>query len=173
MEIVDLASQPGPLIRRLQTVHAAIFAAVLGTEVTSPQLAMLCVIAEEPGIDQGLALTRAHVDRSTGTDIVARLRRRRLIDQRVDPRDSRRRLLSLTPAGEALVEDLMPRALDVGADLMDGLDESEQAALMSLMRRILDRWEGEEIVKVTARHLDASKRSTAGSRRAMASEVIS
>lgn len=141
MEVVDLAAQPGPLIRRLQSLHVSIFASVLGSDVTSPQFGLLCVVAAGGTVDQGDALVEANLDRSTGADVAARLHRRGLLLQEVDPADSRRRLLSLTRDGEELLERLMPNAAVVGDRLLSPLDETERRTLMDLMAKVVAEWD--------------------------------
>lgn len=141
MEVVDLAAQPGPLIRRLQSLHASIFVSVLGSEVTSPQFGLLTVVARQGTVDQGDALVEANLDRSTGADVAARLHRRGLLLQEVDPDDSRRRLLSLTRDGEQLLDRLMPDAATVGDRLLSPLDESERHTLMDLMAKVVAEWD--------------------------------
>lgn len=87
--------------------------------VTGPQRLVVRIIGRFPGIPAGHLARLLHVHPSTLTGILRRLDRQSLVRKRVDPRDGRRLLLSLTKKGrrfdvkaEGTIEAAIQRALD-------------------------------------------------------------
>jgi DNA-binding MarR family transcriptional regulator len=74
--------------------------AVLG--VTGPQRLVLRIVGRFPGITAGNLARLLHLHPSTLTGVLKRLQQQGLIHRRADPRDARRTLLALTPAGRRL-----------------------------------------------------------------------
>ncbi|HEY8923122.1 MAG TPA: MarR family transcriptional regulator [Polyangia bacterium] len=70
--------------------------------VTAPQRLVVRMVGRFPGVQAGHLAQLLHVHPSTLTGIIQRLEKQGLIRKRVDPRDGRRTLLSLTDAGHAL-----------------------------------------------------------------------
>jgi len=88
--------------------------------VTGPQRLVIRIVGRFPGIPAGELAALLHVHPSTLTGILKRLERRRLLKRRIDPRDGRRFLFSLTDAGrdidrerEGTIEIAVERALAV------------------------------------------------------------
>jgi MarR family transcriptional regulator, organic hydroperoxide resistance regulator len=86
--------------------------------VTGPQRLVIRIVGRFPGIPAGHLARLLHVHPSTLTGILKRLEQQGLMRKRVDPRDARRLLLSLTDAGrvfdvetEGTVEAAVQRAL--------------------------------------------------------------
>ena len=75
-------------------------AAVLG--LTGPQRLAIRILGRTEGITPGALAEVLHLHASTLTGILRRLEDRGLISRVPDPRDSRRSLLFLTPAGRTL-----------------------------------------------------------------------
>ena len=73
--------------------------------ITGPQRLVLRIVGKFPGISVGRLARLLDVHPSTVTGLADRLIRRGLLRRRPDPRDARRQLLGLTPAGHALDED--------------------------------------------------------------------
>ncbi|MBW1597746.1 MarR family winged helix-turn-helix transcriptional regulator [Streptomyces sp. JJ38] len=70
------------------------------------------------------------------TKRVDRLVARGLVARTVDEADSRGRLITLTPAGAALTDELIAVHLDNQRRLLAGLDDEEAAHLADLLRRL-------------------------------------
>ena len=86
--------------------------------VTAPQRLVIRIVGRFPGIPAGELAALLHVHPSTLTGILQRLERQKRVRRRVDPRDARRSLLSLTEDGRSFdnaaagtVEDAVERAL--------------------------------------------------------------
>jgi MarR family transcriptional regulator, organic hydroperoxide resistance regulator len=71
--------------------------------VTAQQRLVLLFVGRFPSIVAGHLAELLHLHPSTLTGILRRLERQRLVSVRRDPRDARRRLLGLTPAGRSVV----------------------------------------------------------------------
>ncbi len=87
--------------------------------VTGPQRLVLRIVGRFPGLPAGHLAKLLHVHPSTLTGILKRLERQGLMRRRVDPRDGRRLLLSLTEKGrdfdvetEGTVEAAIQHALE-------------------------------------------------------------
>ncbi|MFK0214641.1 MarR family winged helix-turn-helix transcriptional regulator [Streptomyces sp. NPDC090298] len=70
------------------------------------------------------------------TKRVDRLEARGLVARRVDATDSRGRLISLTPEGVALTDELIAVHLDNQRRLLAGLDDDERTRLAALLERL-------------------------------------
>jgi DNA-binding MarR family transcriptional regulator len=70
--------------------------------VTGPQRLVLRIVGRFPGIPAGHLARMLHLHPSTLTGVLKRLERQRLVRKRVDPRDARRVLVSLTDQGRSL-----------------------------------------------------------------------
>jgi DNA-binding MarR family transcriptional regulator len=66
-----------------------------------------------------------------------RLERAGLVQRRPNPRDGRGVLVRLTPTGKDLAEDAMGTLIDAQAAGIQGLDETERAAMAGLLRSLL------------------------------------
>jgi DNA-binding MarR family transcriptional regulator len=134
----DLRRHPGHLIRRAQQVHYWLWNAEVSADVTSPQFAVLYALRAEKNIDQKTLGERVSLDRSTTAEVVARLKARGLVQRIRDPRDARRNLLRLTPAGVRITERLIPRAVRMNRLLVSALTEREQAELLRMLNLVVD-----------------------------------
>ena len=60
-----------------------------------------------------------------------------LVTRRVDPRDNRFTLVTLTPAGRRLLDELSTRTAELEVRLLEGLSEEERAGMVRCMKRML------------------------------------
>ena len=134
---IALSDEPGHLIRRAQQIAVSTFNEVHGRRVTPVQYAILRTLSESPGIDQVTLAQMIALDTSTTADIAARLETKGLIVRAMLPR--RQRSLSLTPAGEAMLEELRPGADLMYDAMMAHLTAEEQQELMRLLRKFVDQ----------------------------------
>ncbi|GAA3202309.1 MarR family winged helix-turn-helix transcriptional regulator [Microbacterium terregens] len=124
---------PGHLLRRAQQVHTALFAAEFDRELTGPQYAALRVLATHPSISQRELGELAALDKSTAADLVQRLARRGWITREPDAADGRRRVLSLSPAGESAVSGFTPRVALVQERLLEPLTPQDRERFLALL----------------------------------------
>jgi DNA-binding MarR family transcriptional regulator len=95
--------RPGHLIRLAQQRHAALWAEELEGLLTGPQYAVLRVLDRTGPLGQGTLAERAALDRSSASEVLARMEGRGLIARRSDPGDRRTREVSLTGEGAGVV----------------------------------------------------------------------
>src|SRR5690606_10053108 len=100
-DLTDLLPHTGSLIRRAQQRHAAQWARLVSSTITSVQFAALAVLADTPGASQRQLGDALEIDRSTVADLAARLERHGLVAREQDAADRRRYVLRLTPVGRA------------------------------------------------------------------------
>ncbi|TMC08418.1 MAG: MarR family transcriptional regulator [Chloroflexi bacterium] len=129
----DLWQHPGHLIRRAVQVLNTVWAEEVSKTVTSPQFAVLNALLREPGLGQQALGSRVALDRSTVAEVVARLTERQLVRWRRDAADGRRKVIELTPRGEALLQELIPRTHRMTRRLVQGLRAGEEADLLRLL----------------------------------------
>lgn len=129
---------PGHLIRRLHQHSTQLFGQrvqAAGSDLTSMQFAALDALRFHPGIDQaGLAEAIAK-DRATIGAVVDRLEQKGLVARVVSPRDKRARVLSLTPAGAAVLDGLVPVVEALQRDILPGLSDAEYEQFIALAAR--------------------------------------
>ena len=84
---------------------------------------------------------RERVQRPTATRLIARLEELGVLQRAGDPQDRRSSLLSVTPEGHALMEDLRHRKTAYLAHRLEGLDRDERATLdraAAILERLLE-----------------------------------
>ncbi len=87
-------------IRRIvQSLRESSRASEQLTGLSAAQSFVLTRLAEEDALSVNELAARTYTHQSSVSEVVARLVRRRLVVQRPDPADRRRRLLTLTPRG--------------------------------------------------------------------------
>jgi DNA-binding MarR family transcriptional regulator len=132
---IQLHDEPGHLIRRAQQIAVSKFHEVHGRHVTPIQYAILRTLHESPGIDQVTLAQMIALDTSTTADIAARLESKGWILREVLPRRQRR--LSLTPAGEEVLLELMPGVRIHYESMMNSLEPAEQKEFLRLLRKFV------------------------------------
>ncbi|HEX6739316.1 MAG TPA: MarR family winged helix-turn-helix transcriptional regulator [Vicinamibacteria bacterium] len=139
-----------PLARLIGLARRRLKQAV-GARVTryglSPQQFWVLVFLEDAGGPTLSALCeRLRCDAPTASRIVSALTRRGLVRPARDPRDRRRVLLHLTPAGRRQGAELQPLAAEVRGAVERDLDRNEAAELRRLLNKViasLDRYHTE------------------------------
>lgn len=135
----DFYFAPGHLIRRAQQLHTSVWVSIVGEDLTSPQFAVLNVLYEHPGIDQTCLSQRASLDTSTCQDIVARMRDKDLIRRERDPSDGRRWLLFLSGKGVLMRQQVVPKVMKVGDELLKMLSEHDRSEFTRLLANVATR----------------------------------
>nr|WP_305123384.1 MarR family transcriptional regulator [Roseomonas sp. GC11] len=128
----------GHLLRRAHQRHAALFqdrGAVGG--LTSTQFATLLKLAELGRATQNALGRAVALDPATIQGVVARLRDRGLVEVGRDPLDRRTVVLSLAPAGEAVLAEAVAQGRRANEQLLAALSPEERGALIRLLRRLL------------------------------------
>src|ERR1700677_4014074 len=94
----------GFILPQLSQRHAAIFAASIGDDLTPTQWATLAKLLERGPCSQNLLGRHTAMDAATIKGVVDRLSNRGIVETRPDPKDARRLVVVLTPAGREIAE---------------------------------------------------------------------
>lgn len=137
---IELHAEPGHLIRRAHQLAVAIFHDTHGRQITPVQYALLRALQEEPGLDQVTLALRVALDTSTTADIATRLESKGWIVRELLAR--RQRSLRLTPEGDAMLGDMLPRVGPMYQQLLGPLEPAEQAEFLRLLRKFVQFNEG-------------------------------
>ncbi len=138
-DLAALYARPGFQFRRAHQVGLSIFAEeCAGLDLTTTQYGILVALAERPGMDQIGLGTALGLDRSTTTAVVDLLETRTLLRRERHATDGRRRVLTLTPAGLALLRHASAATARARERLLHPLTAQERATLRALLDRLLD-----------------------------------
>ncbi|MFC7409840.1 MULTISPECIES: MarR family winged helix-turn-helix transcriptional regulator [Hydrogenophaga] len=132
---IALQAEPGHLIRRAHQLAVSTFHDTHGRQITPVQYAILRALQDTPGIDQVTLADKVALDTSTTADIATRLEAKGWIVRELLPR--RQRALSLTPEGEAVLADMLPRVVPMYRQLLAPLAPAEQAEFLHLLRKFV------------------------------------
>lgn len=136
---IELDDLPGHHIRRLQQIAVALFlqeAEAFG--VTPVQYAALKGVAAAPGVDQRTLARTIGLDTSTTGGVLDRLESRGLLQRNANPEDRRVRLLTLTPAGRELLEQVTPAMLRAQQRILEPLPAAERRQFMRMLRTLVE-----------------------------------
>lgn len=140
----DISKAPGHLIRRAHQLAVAVFMEDLAEfEVTPVQFAILNALLDTPGEDQITLAGRVAFDAATSGSVIGRLEARGWVRREVDQRDKRRKLLWVTPEGEAITQQMLARVQQVQTRITAPLDGAEQAQLCALLTKLVQGLEAQ------------------------------
>jgi DNA-binding MarR family transcriptional regulator len=131
-----LEEQIGFILRQVWQRHAAIFAREIGINLTPTQWAALAKLGESGPCSQNQLGRLTAMDVATIKGVIDRLTARGLTETSADPEDGRRLLVSLTRAGQQLVEKAVPNALAITRETLAPLDAREREALVALLGKL-------------------------------------
>lgn len=131
-----LDEQVGFILRQVSQRHAVIFARDIGIDLTPTQWAALAKLQETGPCSQNQLGRLTAMDVATIKGVIDRLTARGLTETSPDPEDGRRLLVSLTRAGQQLVEKAAPNALAISRETLAPLDAKERELLMVLLSRL-------------------------------------
>ena len=117
-------------------------------KITGPQLGCLTVIKEHGPMASGSVARKMYLSPSTVVGIIDRLEKKGLVLRSRDGKDRRQVFVSITPAGEKLIEDTPSLIQDTLARALLGLPESEQIEIAAALEKLTELME--------VRHMDAA-----------------
>jgi len=132
---IALQAEPGHLIRRAHQLAVSTFHDTHGRQITPVQYAILRALQDTPGIDQVTLADKVALDTSTTADIATRLEAKGWIVRELLPR--RQRALRLTPEGEAVLANMLPRVVPMYRQLLQPLEAAEQVEFLRLLRKFV------------------------------------
>ena len=109
----------------------------MGGDLTPTQWATLAKLAEIGSSSQNRLGRYTAMDVATINGVVDRLKERGLVATEPDPTDARRRVVSLTPDGEALYEARIANAHAATAETLVSLLPAERRTLLRLLAKLI------------------------------------
>lgn len=132
-----LEDQVGFVIRKVHQRASEIFGQVMADyDVTPAQFSALVKLHEQGKLSQNHLGRLVATDPATTLGVVKRLRERGLVEDRRDPDDGRRLILTLSRRGQRLVERMLGDAVKVTQATLAPLDRAERRTLMDLLNRL-------------------------------------
>jgi len=131
-----LDEQIGFILRQVSQRHAMIFARDIGADLTTAQWAALSKLAETGRCSQNQLGRLTAMDVATIKGVIDRLTARGLTETSADPEDGRRLRVSLTRAGQQMVEKVASNALAISRETLAPLDPREREILVALLDRL-------------------------------------
>lgn len=141
----DFQHAPGYLVRRAHQFAVAMFAeetAEFG--ITPVQFALLNALMDTPGEDQVTLAGRVAFDAATSGSVIGRLEAKGWIRREADAADRRRKLLWVTPEGEAVVGQMKRAVNRVQTRLVGPLDAREREQLIRLLGKMVSGLEAQK-----------------------------
>lgn len=133
----EFTEQVGHLLRRAYQRHVAIFQQTIpDSQLTAGQFVVLCAIQEQGSCSLSEIARATAIDQATVRGIIERLKSRELIVVSHDARDRRKVVVLLSPAGQTLIDEVVPFAQDISERTMGGLNPAERVALIYLLRKM-------------------------------------
>jgi DNA-binding MarR family transcriptional regulator len=141
----DFRHAPGHLIRRAHQLAVAVFMEETGEfEVTPVQFAILNALIDEPGEDQVTLSRRVAFDAATFGSVIGRLESKGWVRREADLQDRRRKLLWVTPEGEAAARQMRRAVAKAQVRILEPLAPQEREQLVSLLDKLVAAHEANE-----------------------------
>ena len=131
-----LDDQIGFLLRKAHQRHRSIFSRSIGAKIATTQFAALASLYTDGSTSQNHLGRRTAMDSATITGVIDRLQQRGLVATSASPDDDRLSIIDLTIEGRELIEQLLPRGVEISADTLAPLSPSERETLMRLLGKI-------------------------------------
>lgn len=124
-------------LRRASSVFGNDFSrAVAGTSMRQVLFGILSIVAANPGINQGAAGRALGIQRANMVSLITELVEQGVLDRRTAEDDRRAFALTVTPAGEKLMDECLQRIRTHEAQLLSDLRPAERTMLINLLKRI-------------------------------------
>lgn len=136
----DFRHAPGHLIRRAHQLAVAVFmeeTAEFG--VTPVQFAILNALIADPGEDQVTLAGKVAFDAATFGSVIGRLEAKGWVRREPDAQDRRRKLLWVTPEGEAAAQAMRRAVAKTQARILAPLEPGERDQLVQLLDKLVSR----------------------------------
>ena len=129
---------PVQLARRFSQVLLSIVSEVTTEHLVRNEMGLLVAISQLSGIDQkGLATLMAFDSTSVG-QIIDSLENKGYVRRVGSTTDRRVKLVEITPAGQAFVDETRPKALAAQRRALACLSDAERETLLDLMVRVIE-----------------------------------
>ncbi|MCT9069911.1 MarR family winged helix-turn-helix transcriptional regulator [Cupriavidus gilardii] len=133
----DFTVQVGHLLRRAYQRHVAIFQQTIpDSQLTAAQFVVLCAVKERQSCSLSEIVRATAIDQATVRGIIERLKARELIAVSHDPSDRRKVVVTVTPAGLALIDQTIPFAHQITEQTFGDLNPAERVAITYLLKKM-------------------------------------
>ena len=133
----DFTQQIGYLLRRAYQRHTAIFQqTVPASQLTAAQFVVMLTVRDRGPCEIPAIVQHTAIDEPSLRGIVERLKWRQLLNADHEPGDARRMVVSLTPAGQELLEQTVPFAQEITELTYGDLNAQERATLVALLHKM-------------------------------------
>ena len=124
------------LMRRAGQYSSTCWSKCVDTGLSAVQYAILVVLAEETVCDQQTLGNRAGFDKATGTYVIDRMTKSGLLNVQTDPANRRRKRVTMTADGEAMLARMIEQAKKAEKTIAAGLDAQDIADLKRLLSKL-------------------------------------
>ena len=122
------------LSNRISAAIAALYEGRFGLSL--PEWRVMAVLGEEPGLSAAEVADKTAMDKVAVSRAVKSLRDSGRLTRTVADDDRRRSVLTLTPAGQAVYEEVVPLAIEYEDHLESALSATELTALDALIEKL-------------------------------------
>jgi DNA-binding MarR family transcriptional regulator len=139
MSLNDIYKQPGHLIRRMQQIAVALFAAECEPlDLTPVQYASLAAIRDVPDLDATRLSSLVALDRATLAKVIERLEAKSWILRASSELDKRVKLLRITPKGRKILAAAEPRVRRCQRRILAPLAEADRENFMRMLEQMVE-----------------------------------
>ncbi|WP_375602928.1 MarR family winged helix-turn-helix transcriptional regulator [Enterobacter hormaechei] len=124
------------LVRRAGQHSTMCWTQCVDTGLSAVQYAILVVLAEETTCDQQTLGNRAGFDKATGTYVIDRMTKSGLLNVETDPTNRRRKRVTMTADGEAMLAQMIEQAKSAEKMIAAGLDAQDITDLKRLLSKL-------------------------------------
>jgi DNA-binding MarR family transcriptional regulator len=136
----DLARSPIHVLHRATQSADSIFHTTIG-DLTTRQLAVLEAVAVHDGASQMILTQVTGIDRSTISDLIKRLTRKRLLQRRRTAADARAYAVKLTDEGHRVLRKSGPVVKAVDERVLASLPAARREPFLSSLRSVIEKLE--------------------------------
>lgn len=124
------------LVRTYQAFSAYSEAFVRQYDLTPAQFDVIATLGNTPGMYMGEISDKTLITKGTLTGVVDRLEKKGLVQREVPLENRRSIIVKLTPAGEAVFEEVFPAHISDMKQRFEQLDSSELELLRVMLKRL-------------------------------------
>jgi MarR family transcriptional regulator, organic hydroperoxide resistance regulator len=124
------------LVRAYNYMETRISADLRRADLTLARFDILVSLAKFGPMSQQALANHLQVTKGNVVGLIDKLSARGLVERQSSPSDRRVNLLRATPAGRRTVDRILPRQMDLIAELMEPLNHAEAASLEALLTRL-------------------------------------
>jgi MarR family transcriptional regulator, lower aerobic nicotinate degradation pathway regulator len=129
-----LEENVGFILRQVTQRHLAIFAEMISDDLTPTQFSAMVKLHQQGACSQNRLGRLTAMDAPTIKGVIDRLTRRGLTETRPDATDARLLMVSLSPAGQQVVQRAIPCARRITEATLAPLTPSQQRQFLSLLK---------------------------------------